>query len=99
MANILHKNQRRLDHVFRIGGEEFLILLRNTKLENAITKAESLRISVEENDLVTGQNLTVSLGVASYKEGDTSNEWLARADVNLYEAKNLGRNRVYPEKL
>ena len=99
VANILHKNQRRLDHVFRIGGEEFLILLRNTKLENAITKAESLRISVEENDLVTGQNLTVSIGVASYKEGETSNEWLARADVNLYEAKNLGRNRVYPEKL
>jgi len=99
VVEILHKRQRRLDHVFRIGGEEFLILLRNTKLEHAIITAESLRKFVEENELITGQTLTVSLGVAEYKEGESSNEWLARADMNLYEAKNLGRNRVHPETL
>ncbi len=99
VVNILHNRQRRLDHVFRIGGEEFLILLRNTEFQHAITTAESLRKYVEENELISGQSLTVSLGVAEYKAGESSNEWLARADVNLYEAKNLGRNRVHPERL
>lgn len=99
VVNILHRRQRRLDHVFRIGGEEFLILLRNTELKHAITTAESLRKYIEENELITGQNLTVSLGVAEYKDDESPNEWLARADVNLYEAKNLGRNRVHPENL
>ncbi len=99
MVNMLHQRQRRLDHIFRIGGEEFLILLRNTELQHAITTAESLRKHVEENELISGQTLTVSLGVAEYKVGESSNEWLARADANLYEAKNLGRNRVHPEKL
>ncbi len=98
VVDILHRRQRRLDHVFRIGGEEFLILLRNTELQHGITTAESLRKYVEENELITGQTLTVSLGVAEYKEGESSNEWLARADSHLYEAKNLGRNRVHPVK-
>jgi len=99
VVNILHNRQRKLDHVFRIGGEEFLILLRNTELQHAITAAESLRKYVEDDELISGQTLTVSLGVAEYKEGESTNEWLARADANLYEAKNLGRNRVHPEKL
>jgi diguanylate cyclase (GGDEF)-like protein len=99
VVKILHRRQRRLDHVFRIGGEEFLILLRNTELQHATITAESLRKYVEENELITGQTLTVSIGVAKYKEGESSNEWLARADANLYETKNLGRNRVHPEKL
>lgn len=98
VVNILHRRQRRLDYIFRIGGEEFLILLRNTELQHAATKAESLRKYIEENELVTGQSITVSLGVAEYKEGESSNAWLARTDSNLYEAKNLGRNRVHPEK-
>ena len=98
VVKILHKKQRRLDHIFRIGGEEFLILLRNTELQHAITTAENLRKYIEENELITGKTLTVSLGVAEYKKGESSNEWLARADSNLYEAKNLGRNRVHPVK-
>ena len=99
VVNILHHRQRRLDHVFRIGGEEFLILLRNTELQHAITMAESLRKYMEDNELVAGQSITISLGVVEYNSGESSNEWLARVDSNLYEAKNLGRNRVYPEPI
>ncbi|GJM17748.1 MAG: hypothetical protein DHS20C13_30750 [Thermodesulfobacteriota bacterium] len=58
-----------------------------------------MRKYVEDNEFVSGQSITVSLGVAEYKVDESLNEWLARADSNLYEAKNLGRNRVYPKKL
>lgn len=96
VVNTLHNRQRRLDHVFRIGGEEFLILLRNTELKHAITTAESLRQFIEENELLEGRAITVSLGVAEYNTSESVKEWLARADKNLYEAKRLGRNRVHP---
>ncbi len=97
MVGILHRRQRRLDYVFRIGGEEFLILLRNTSLQQAIHAAESLREYINKSEILNDKVITVSLGVAEYNEGESSDEWLVHADTNLYEAKNRGRNRVHPE--
>lgn len=96
LVETLHHRRRRLDHVFRIGGEEFLILLRNTTEEQAITTAESLRHYVEGNDILDGHSITISLGAAEYKADETVSQWLARADEHLYDAKRLGRNQVCP---
>lgn len=46
--------------------------------------------------MAEGQKITISLGVAQYQPGESSDEWLKRADDNMYEAKNQGRNRVCP---
>jgi len=96
LVDMLHKRQRKVDYVFRIGGEEFLILLRKTTLQQALTTAESLRKHTEENTLLENETITISLGVAEYKPDESADEWLARADHHLYEAKNAGRNRVDP---
>jgi diguanylate cyclase (GGDEF)-like protein len=99
LVDTLHKRQRKLDYVFRSGGEEFVLLLRNTELQQALALAESLRQHVEENISYDGQAITISLGVAEYQTGETEEEWLGRADAHMYEAKESGRNCVYPQVL
>lgn len=96
MVQILHLRQRRLDYVFRIGGEEFLVLLRNTSLQQAQVTAENLRQYVEKKKLHKDKTITISIGVAEYDGNESSDEWLARSDTHLYEAKNRGRNCVFP---
>ena len=99
LVDLLHKRQRKLDYVFRAGGEEFVLILRNTGLQQAISLAENLRQNAEETDLHEGEKITISLGVAEYQKGETGVEWLHRADELLYEAKNSGRNCVRPAVL
>ncbi len=99
LVDLLHKRQRKLDYVFRSGGEEFVLILRNMGLQQALSLAESIRGSVEETGLLEGETITVSLGVAEYEAGETEVEWLHRADELLYEAKNSGRNCVRPAVL
>lgn len=96
LVDILHKRQRKLDYVFRVGGEEFLILLRNTDLKQAVTTAESLRLYIEGHNFLEDKTVTASFGAAEYKAEESFDKWLARTDHNLYEAKNLGRNCVQP---
>lgn len=96
-ANILKENLRKSDLVFRIGGEEFLILLPNTTLEEAAKIAESLRAKLELTPLIyDGKTikLTASFGVAQLKDEQTLNQLIEEADKKLYTAKREGRNRV-----
>ena len=100
IADILRKNQRKRDVICRYGGEEFVVLLPDTSLENAVLVAEKIRKCIAESMIrVAGEesfNVTVSIGVSNI---DTLYEpnieaALNRADQALYEAKNSGRNRV-----
>ncbi len=87
---------RPYDSVGRYGGEEFLILVPNCALHEAVVVAERLRRSVTKEKFVIGQfviPVTVSVGVSSTKGRDV-NLALQTADSALYEAKNKGRNRV-----
>jgi len=95
---------RGVDIAFRYGGEELIVLLPDTGLEQAILAAERLRKSVEQG---TGQNLvgcathgvTVSVGVASFPEnGDTTDELFHIVDLLLYRAKRCGKNKVYHQE-
>jgi diguanylate cyclase (GGDEF)-like protein len=90
VAEILEKDTRSSDCVFRYGGEEFLIILTKTDMDKACMVAEKIRADVEAK-----AGITISLGVATYDESMASSEELVRmADAALYRAKEKGRNRV-----
>ena len=88
------------DIACRYGGEEFAIILPHTRLAQANIVADHIRTAVMSKELVkrsTGENLgrvTISLGVAIWRQGDTTAELIARADRALYAAKRGGRNAV-----
>jgi diguanylate cyclase (GGDEF)-like protein len=87
-----------IDFFGRLGGEEFAILLPQTDLEGALSSAERIRQTIEAYEFIfenRSYNVTISLGVTQLDATDKSfSEALNRADRALYEAKNLGRNRV-----
>ena len=88
----------REDMIARFGGDEFAVLLPGTKQEDAVKAAERIRSSIESRQFGFGDRLvaiTVSIGVATRGEGnDDIDEIIRRADVGLYSAKAMGRNRV-----
>lgn len=96
LANMLHEGIRDSDMVGRYGGEEFLIVLPNTKLKKAAELAARLCTSVREAEIDVGNkiHLTVSIGVAEYRHSTENwQKFLNRADKALYAAKNAGRDR------
>lgn len=87
------------DIACRFGGEEFIILLRNTDTNAAFIVAERLRKNVESTPSPTGEPITISSGVATYPKHTTDvNELIEKADTCLYEAKNTGRNKTIAYK-
>jgi diguanylate cyclase (GGDEF)-like protein len=94
VAYLIRTTVRAYDIVGRYGGEEFLIILPETDLENARLLAERMRLRVKEQQTIAGQ-LTMSLGVARMENEDkTLDDIIKRADDRLYLAKNAGRDRV-----
>jgi diguanylate cyclase (GGDEF)-like protein len=87
---------RQSDHLARLGGEEFIVLLPGAPVSNALEIAERLRASVAEAPLVDVPRVavTVSIGVAAFRPGDRGTDLLARADTAAYAAKRSGRDRV-----
>ncbi len=94
LCEVIKKNIRKYDYLFRIGGEEFVILLINADINNAYKVAEKLRKIVEEYKFDERFRVTISLGVAEVFENDTLNDVLERADKAMYKAKSLGKNKV-----
>lgn len=92
LANILQDSCRDTDVACRWGGEEFVLLMTNTKKEGALIIAERLRQKVESNEFSVVGSLTISLGVAQYI--NDKDEWFQNADIGLYKAKESGRNKV-----
>ena len=92
VTEIVNLRIRVTDSVYRIGGEEFVVVLDGQDLHRAAHLAEQLRTLVDANELVPDQTVTISLGVAELKEGESPNDWLHRADEALYRAKDAGRN-------
>ena len=80
--------------VFRMGGEEFLILLEESAEEEAIETGEALRSAVASATILQHHRVTVSVGVASLHDTDERASWMRRADERLYAAKSAGRDRV-----
>ncbi len=86
---------RQTDFSYRMGGEEFAILLTNTQLNSAVTFAEKIRTHIQDNIQVKKKkSITISLGVAMSQPDDTEGSLYKRADKRLYRAKQLGRNQT-----
>lgn len=99
LASVLLKSVRTIDYAARYGGDEFTAVLIETNSSAAIKTAERIRSEVsaacrkfEENPI----EITLSIGITQSHLNDTTpGELIARADMALYEAKKLGRNRVH----
>ena len=85
---------RKLDLLFRSGGEEFLLLLADTDLAGARALAEELRLAIEAEPLLAARPVTASFGVAALGAAEPTDSWLMRCDHALYAAKAAGRNCV-----
>jgi diguanylate cyclase len=100
VAMSVKHNVKGEDTTARYGGEEFAVILPNTILRAAVTVAEHIRRAVMAKELMkrsTGEHLgrmTISIGVATLRKGDTGQSLIERADTCLYAAKRHGRNRV-----
>jgi diguanylate cyclase (GGDEF)-like protein len=94
VVQLIERRSRKLDMLFRIGGEEFMLLLPDTRESAAAVVAEQLRATIEEARPIEAARLTVSIGVSELRPGETMDTWMKHADEALYAAKNAGRNRV-----
>ncbi len=94
LARRLGEAVRSSDMVVRWGGEEFIILLSDCPLDDAVARAEEVRNQVAEKPFPIVGAVTVSIGVAQLTAGEEAGSWLGRADEALYEAKRSGRNAV-----
>ncbi len=96
VAYLLRKRLRAFDLAYRIGGEEFLVLLPGASVKESQVVAEQLREATEEDRLGHAPDLTISFGVSGSTRGTTFDyqDAFRAADAALYEAKDAGRNRV-----
>ncbi len=94
LAKTISRGIRESDLFARWGGEEFVILFNNAKLEDAIELCEKFRTTIREIEYDKDETITASFGVTQYLENDTVNSMFERADKALYNAKNNGRNQV-----
>ncbi len=94
VASTVQGNLRRTDIFGRIGGEEFAVLLPGSDAQGALAFAERLRREVASRELpeIAGATVTLSMGIAEHIEGESRDDWMARADHALYAAKTNGRN-------
>ncbi|HET7156101.1 MAG TPA: GGDEF domain-containing protein [Hyphomicrobiaceae bacterium] len=99
-AKLLSSNVKGRDTVARFGGEEFAIILPETKLADAEHLTENIRSQLESKELAVNNSgeligqITASFGIAQLGEHDDATTLVQRADARLYEAKCAGRNRV-----
>jgi two-component system, cell cycle response regulator len=95
ISKIVLLNVREHDLVVRWGGEEFLVLLPNTKLEGAVSVAQKIKEVIYSTQLSSKKlNITSSFGVSTLRKDDLEKDIIARADKALYDAKETGKNKV-----
>jgi len=93
-ALLIQSRCRHMDKLFRIGGEEFMLVLPDTFGDGAARLAEELRLLVSEGNFIEDREITISIGVSELNAGESIDEWIKRGDDALYSAKCNGRNQV-----
>ena len=94
LVRVIKSRIRRVDHIYRYGGEEFVVMLPETTGVEAIKVAEDIRATIEQAIIVPGRVVTISGGLCELPtEGDVDT-WLRYGEEALYKAKALGRNRI-----
>jgi diguanylate cyclase len=96
VAESLASGIRSTDFLARFGGEEFVLILPGTRVEDAMRVMDTLRNGVARLGFHfrgTPVSVTISCGITQMREGDTAGDAFDRADKSLYQAKDSGRNR------
>ncbi len=99
VSKILTICSRDSDIVARWGGEEFVLMLPQTNIEQAFFVAEKLRATIEKHKFDDVKHITCSIGVAQFHKNENKDILFKRVDAALYKAKNSGRNRVEMEHI
>jgi diguanylate cyclase (GGDEF)-like protein len=95
VSALLSQTIRHCDSAFRYGGEEFLIMLPDTQIEEAALMAERIRSQLEQMETgIDGLKTSASIGIAWCQHTDDIQALIGEADLRLYKAKNKGRNRI-----
>lgn len=95
LVPLLKQMIRQQDSVFRYGGEEFVLLIKEIQLADLHRLAEKIRHAIwHQLTLPDGSALTTSIGIATVQHASDWESWLQNADVALYQAKHNGRNQV-----
>jgi diguanylate cyclase (GGDEF)-like protein len=94
LVSVVRSRARKTDLLFRMGGEEFLLLLPDTSESDAMTLADDIRQTIAASPLLEGKTVTASIGVGLAAPRDSVESWIKGTDAAMYEAKESGRNRV-----
>lgn len=94
LVDVVNLNIRETDFIFRVGGEEFVLLFPNTNVRVAEKIANRVRKATEQAKLFENEKVTISIGLVENKYEDDAYQISKRADELLYQAKNSGKNRV-----
>ena len=94
LVNLINTHVREIDIFARWGGDEFMILLPNTPLNEAQNVADKFRVLIKNEHITPSLNITVSFGIATLKTNEKPEQLVMRTDKALYRAKSEGRDRV-----
>jgi len=94
VAKTFKKRCRKVDRIFRLGGDEFLVFLYNTSKKQSIKITEELRQKISTIEVAPNFKVSTSVGIANLEKDETWQSWMRRCDSKLYESKKLGRNRI-----
>lgn len=93
-VELVQRSTRASDRLFRFGGEEFVLLMEHTDDIGVQRVFANLQRRIHQELRVDGEAVTVSMGAAVLRQGETREAWFARADAALYRAKQGGRDRL-----
>lgn len=94
LTHLINEDKRSNDLVYRYGGEEFFVLLANTKLDGAVQLAKRLHKLIGELKIPKVGHITVSMGVVEYGKDESVDDVIKRVDDLMYDAKEAGRNQI-----
>jgi len=94
IVDVIRSRSRKTDQLFRMGGEEFVLLLPETAESDAVAIADDIRQAIAAATLISGHPVTASIGVGVAEPQDSVESWIKGTDAAMYVAKEAGRNRV-----
>jgi diguanylate cyclase (GGDEF)-like protein len=97
LTKIITERIRITDHLYRYGGDEFMILANHSDAETTRVLAEDIRSLINQDKTLAEAPIGVSIGISEYRLNEAADDWLYRADSAMYSVKRNGKNAVYTD--